>query len=74
MIATLGAAVGFLVIARRARGWRRWIAILGAYAVVALPYGCRMVAALPNEWSGGVTFVVAEAALLALVVRALWPR
>lgn len=72
--ATVIVALGFGRIALRRDGWRRWMALLGAYAVLALPYGCPIIAGAFNEWSGGVTFVAAEVTLLVLVVRALGER
>ncbi|HEU0032993.1 MAG TPA: hypothetical protein VFQ53_20315 [Kofleriaceae bacterium] len=66
--------VGFVALAWQRRDWQRQLALVGAYAFVALPYGCPVLMGMFNVWGGGVTFLVAEATLLALVLRGTLSR
>jgi hypothetical protein len=72
--AVIANAVAALAIAWRVRGWRGWLWALGAYGIAALPYACPLWPGMFNEFSGGLTFLVADVTLLALVVLGLRRR
>jgi hypothetical protein len=68
------AALAGLVLALRTRGWRGWLWALGAFGVAALPYACPLWPGMFNEFSGGLTFLAADATLLILVALGLYRR
>jgi len=72
--AVIANAVAALVFAWRTRGWRGWLWALGAYGIAALPYACPLWPGLFNEFSGGLTFLLADVTLLILVVIGLRRR
>lgn len=72
--AVIVAALVMIALAVRARGWRGWLWALAAYGIAALPYACPLWPGMFNEFSGGLTFVIADLALLALVVLGLYRR
>jgi hypothetical protein len=72
--AVLIAALAGLVLALRTRGWRGWLWALGAFGVAALPYACPLWPGMFNEFSGGLTFLAADATLLILVALGLYRR
>jgi hypothetical protein len=68
MAVLLSLAATLTWIAKRRAGWDRWLLLLAAYAVLALPYACPILPGMFNRWSGGLGFLTAELVLLAVTV------
>jgi hypothetical protein len=58
-------------LALRRRGWARWTCVLGAYAIAVALYGCPLIPGMFNLFSGGLTFVLADATLIVLAGAAV---
>jgi hypothetical protein len=57
--------------ALRVAGWDRMLMLLGAFAIAALPYSCPLVPGMFNLYSGGLLYLAADLAVLALFIRGL---
>ena len=73
-LALLGATVAIVWVALRRAAWQRWVGVLAAYAIAIACYGCPRYFFMFNVFSGGVVFIVADATLLVLALRAIGPR
>ena len=69
---SLVAPTALLALAFRRSGWDRWVRVLGAYALVVAMFGCPLIPGAFNLFSGGLTFLLADATLLVLVAVQLW--
>jgi hypothetical protein len=58
--------------AMRRREWDRVLRLVGAFALVALPFGCPRVPGMFNVFSGGLVFVAADLTVVALCGLGIW--
>jgi hypothetical protein len=71
LVVSLAAPVALLVVALRRQAWDRWVCVIGAYTLVVAMFGCPYVPGGFDQFSGGYTFIAADATLLALVALQL---
>jgi hypothetical protein len=58
--------------ALRRHDWDRVLRLVGAFALAALPFGCPRVPGMFNVFSGGLVFLAADAAVVALCGLGIW--